>query len=314
MPEGLLRYLLYADTVAVNLALALVVGGLASDSWLSPNSSGWGRDMRTKACTARRGGLVLGFIGLLAMLLLQAQAMTDGTDATIGNATQSLLTSTHYGRAWTVGLVGWSMAAAIAWRTARDSARSGSMLLTAAGLTAFGWSRSVVSHAGSQGDFSAYVAIDWLHLALVSLWVGMVLVAATVRLSSIYSSSADGLAAARWTRSLSSTATVALVGIFLTGAFKTWTSVPSLATLWPSDYGVLLATKVALVAVAAGLGGFNRFFVLPPLLRDLESTGSHAVGHSRDHLTRALRLEAIFLVLVLLAAAVLSSTEPPDVG
>lgn len=59
MPEGPLRYLLYSDTVAVNLALAMVLGGLASEFWLSRTSSGWGHDMARKACRVRRAGFSL---------------------------------------------------------------------------------------------------------------------------------------------------------------------------------------------------------------------------------------------------------------
>jgi hypothetical protein len=34
MPEGLLRYLMVADAVVIHLGLALVIGSLASQSWL----------------------------------------------------------------------------------------------------------------------------------------------------------------------------------------------------------------------------------------------------------------------------------------
>ena len=314
MPEGTLRYLLYGDAVAVNLALALVLGGLASDFWLSPGASGWALNMARRARQVRRAGFSLGLVALLAMWWLQAASMSEVADVAVGAAAWTLLKDTHFGHAWIAGLVGWSLATAATWSVARGSARYGHLLVTAAGLTAFVWSRSVVSHAGSQGDWSRYVAVDWLHLVLVSLWVGIVLVAAATRLPALASPKADGRAAARWVACLSSTATVALVGIFLTGAFKTWASVPSIAVLWPSDYGLLLLVKVGLVLAAAALGGFNRFVVLPPLFRELESEESHAAARWRRHLVHAFRFEAFVLVLVLIAAAVLSSTEPPSIG
>jgi putative copper resistance protein D len=314
MPEGPLRYLLYGDTVAVNLALALVLGGLASEGWSSRTSSGWGQDMARKACRVRRLGFSLGVVALLAMGWLQAASMRDATDVAVGTAAWTLLKDTHFGRVWMAGLVGWCLATAAAWSVDADGAQTRHRLLAAAGLSAFVWSRSVVSHAGSQGDWSQYVAIDWLHLVLVSLWVGIVLVAAAAKLPAVLSHSVDRLAAAQWVAYLSSTATVALVGIVLTGAFKAWHSLPSIGALWTSDYGLLLLVKVGLVVPAAALGGYNRFVVLPLLFHELASAESSAAGRWRRHLVLAFRFEASFLVLVLIAAAALSSTEPPGLG
>lgn len=311
MPEGFLRFLLYGDTVAINLALALVLGGWASDRWLAPVTSGWACDMARKARRVRRGGFCLGAAALSALGWLQASSLSEGADVALGTAAWTMITDTHLGHAWVAGFVGWSLAAAAAWPAASAPARPGHLVLAAAGLTAFIWSRSVVSHAGSHGDWSRYVAVDGLHLALVSLWVGIVLVAAAWRLPSASVSGADGIAASRWVANLSSTATVALAGIVLTGAFKSWAIVPSIAALRSTDYGSLLLVKVGLVTAAAALGGFNRFVVLPPLLRELGSAPSHAASHWRHQLVRAFRLEAVFLVLVLIVAAALSGAEPP---
>ncbi len=314
MPEGALRSLLNGDTVAINLALAMVVGGLASDIWLARNGSGWGREMARTACRFRRGGFSFGVVALLAMWWLQAAAMSEATDVPVGPVAWTLLRDTHFGHAWIAGFVGWLLAAAAAWSFVEDGAQTWRRSLAAAGLTAFVWSRSVVSHAGSQGDWSGYVAVDWLHLVLVSVWVGIVLAAAATKLPGLSSPKTDGTAAARWLGRLSNTATMALVGIVLTGAFKTWTSVPSIGALWPSDYGLLLAVKVGLVLVAVALGGYNRFVVLPPLFRELESAESHVARQWRRHLVRAFRFEALVLVFALMAAAALSSTEPPSIG
>jgi putative copper resistance protein D len=314
MPEGFLGYLFYSDTVAVNLALSLMLGSLASDIWLAPNASGWGHNMALKARRMRRAGFLLGLMALLAMGWLQALSMSDDADLSLGTAAWTLLKSTHLGYAWIAGLVGWTFAAAAVWRADGTGTQLRHWMLAAAGLSVFVWSRSIVSHAGSQGDWSRYIAVDWVHLVLVSLWVGIVLVAAAISLPDTVAPKADALAAVRWVDCLSTTATVALVGIGLTGVYKTWTTVPSLGALWPSDYGLLLAVKVGMVAVAAALGGYNRFMVLPPLLRELQSANTTVVGHWRAHLVRAVRLESVFLVLVLITAAVLSSTEPPGVG
>lgn len=254
---------------------------------------------------------------MLALWWLQAASMSEAADLAVGAAAWTLLKDTYLGHAWVAGFVGWSLAAWAAWFADRNGAQIPRPLrrpLAAAGLAAFVWSRSVVSHAGSQGDWSGHVAADWLHLALVGLWLGIVLVAAATKLPAVEAPKDHGMAAARWVACLSATATVALVGIVLTGAFKTWSSVPSIGALWPSDYGLLLLVKVGLVLVAVALGAYNRFWVLPSLFLDLGSAGGHESRNWRRHLVLAFKLEAIVLVLVLIAAAALSGTEPPSIG
>ncbi len=317
MPEGLLRILLYGDTVAVNLALAVVLGSVASDLWLSPSAAVWGDGMAQRAGRIRRVGFSLGTAAMLALWWLQATSMSEAAELAVGAAAWTLLTDTHLGHAGAAGFVGWCWAAAVVWSADTGGSSTRHLLrrlLCLGGLAAFVWSRSVVSHAGSQGDWSRYVLVDCVHLVLVSLWVGIVLVAAATKLPAVASPRDDGLAAARWMASLSTTATVALVGIVLTGAFKTWVSIPAIVGLWASDFGVLLSLKLGLVFVAVALGGYNRFRVLPSLFLDLRSVQGHAPARWRLHLVWVFRLEAAVLVLVLIAAAVLSGTEPPSMG
>ena len=59
--------------------------------------------------------------------------------------------------------------------------------------------------------------------------------------------------------------------------------------------------KLALVAIAVALGGFNRFAVMPSL------------PASWPRFARVLRVEAVVLLAALVAAAVLANGEPPAV-
>jgi putative copper resistance protein D len=112
---------------------------------------------------------------------------------------------------------------------------------------------------------------------------------------------------------LSSTATVALVAVLGTGGWKVWRLGTSLTDLVASDHGLVLGSKLGLVALAAGLGGFNRIRVLPGLFDDLRTCGSKAEpGPWRRRLKTVLGFEALVLLLVLVAAAVLARTEPPN--
>jgi len=80
-----------------------------------------------------------------------------------------------------------------------------------------------------------------------------------------------------------------------------------------SEYGFALGSKLALVAIAAALGGVNRFRVLPALFDGLSADIREAVIRPwRRRLETVLRLEALVLLLVIVAAAVLAGTEPPS--
>jgi putative copper resistance protein D len=63
-----------------------------------------------------------------------------------------------------------------------------------------------------------------------------------------------------------------------------------------------------MVVLAVMLGGFNRFIVMPPLLSGLR--GNNSVPALRTF-TLVLRVEAVLLLGVLVAAAILSATSPP---
>ena len=102
-----------------------------------------------------------------------------------------------------------------------------------------------------------------------------------------------------------------LIVVMVTGLFKVWRTSPGLTALVSSDYGLTLGSKVALVALAAALGGFNRFRVLPSLFGSLwADSKSEAKALWRDRLKVVLRVEAVVLCLVLVAAAMLAGTEP----
>lgn len=278
-----------APTALLNLALAVAVGAGATSLWLAPLASGWAALQRRRL---RRAGVIATVAAMLAsacLLWLKAAAMGEVALTQAGEATWSLLTATHFGVAWMIGIgaLGVSLLA---------------RRLTLVGLSAFLFTRSMVSHAAGDGDFTLAVFVDWLHLNLICLWVGEVLLSGFLVLAKPAGDRAD---CAAYVESLSLSATIALGGIFATGLFSAWHHLGGLAALTGSAYGLTLAVKVALVLAAAILGGFNRFFVMPKLI---------AGGSDVGRFTFVLRVEAAVLLGVLALAAVLSSTAPPTAG
>ena len=130
-------------------------------------------------------------------------------------------------------------------------------------------------------------------------------------MSSSATSLLDGYHAARYVRCLSRYATVALAGIVLTGLVSGWHNLGSVSALRGNFYGDTLVCKLLLVAAAASLGAYNRFRVMPILLVALDHGNP---PHAARAFKWVLRMEALLLMGVLAAAAVLSASSPPSPG
>lgn len=308
MPEGVLRYLMFGDAVAVQCGLALMAGGLASMIWLRRCASPWARSVAQASRRSCFIGAGITGVASVAALWFQVAAMGDGTLGSAGSMVGMMVGETHYGHAWSAGFVALTAAA-----IGMAALRRFFVPVGAFGLAAFMLTRSVVSHAGVDGDFTLKVLVDWVHLVLVCLWVGMVLLGAFIALRRAPNTQVDAADSAAWVSSLSEAATIALVGIVSTGALKIWWATPSIARLVASSYGGVLLVKLLLVGAAIALGGVNRFFVMPPLLGRLQGVVQTAPDPQRRFL-QVLRMEALVLLLVLVVAAILSGTPNPGEG
>jgi copper transport protein len=94
-------------------------------------------------------------------------------------------------------------------------------------------------------------------------------------------------------------ASVALTVVVAAGILLTWSILDSPGELVSTAWGRLLLIKLAAVGLAAALGGYNHFFVVPQLTH--ESQGP-AAG---DLLRRVVRVEGAVLVVVAAVTAIL---------
>ncbi|MDB5749544.1 MAG: copper resistance protein CopD [Massilia sp.] len=297
--------------VVLNLSVAILVGAGAATLWLRSASSPWAAGMLPRLRKAMLACFALAMVTYVAVLWLEAASMAEVPVAEAFPALQSVITATHYGYAWMLGaaalIVAW---VATALRPGALGPGPGSMLRLAA-LGLFLYSRSIVSHAGAAGDFTWAVAVDWVHLVLISLWVGEVIVAGLITLRSEPAAGQENrVDCARYVEALSTSATIALVGIFVTGVLSAWRGLGSPDQVFGNPYGSMLLIKVGLVLCAAALGGMNRFIVMPALLAQLRRTPFPGRG-STHKFALVLQVEAVILLAVIVAAAILSSTPPP---
>jgi putative copper resistance protein D len=296
-------------TALLNLAVALLTGASVSRLWLDHESSRWADVRRQPVRNAAIVGAVVALSANVVGLWLESAMMAEVPVTEAGAAIWSMLSSTHLGVAWSIGMAGLVLAAVGAFIGNERSTRAA--LLTLAALTVFWYARSMVSHASTEGDFSIRLLADWMHLGLISLWVGEVMLAGAIMMRATDNMArADRRARAAYVASLSSSATFALIGIFVTGIYATWRSLGGLGSLFGNPYGNTLVAKLLLVGIAAVLGGFNRFFVMPAWLLS-ESAGKAVPELLPRRFKHVLWIEAIVLLAVVLLAAWLASTSPP---
>lgn len=300
-----------AVTVALNLSFAVLVGGSAAILWLRTRNSQWAASLLPRLRRALLAATVAAILAYVAILWVEAASMAEVPLADALPAVGSVLTATHYGFAWMIGAGALVMTGATCAAGLRAQTAGAAPAVRIAAIGVLLYSRSMVSHAGAGGDFTWAVAVDWIHLVLTSAWVGEVIVAGLLALRRLPADDDAGRSdCAYYVAALSRSATVALGGIFITGAVSTWRVLESPGDLVASPYGATLLVKVGLVLGAAALGGFNRFLVMPALLRALRASVPPQ-GPASRRFARVLQLEAVILLAVVVTAAFLTSTTPP---
>lgn len=299
-----------AATALLNLAMAVAFGATLSQAWLLRAGSGWAARKRPALPRLLWSMLALAALASVAVLWLEAASLAEVAPADAGPEVLTVLGATHYGRAWIVGACALLATAALA--PFRHRLALGARILA---IVVFFYSRAALSHAVGDGPFSLAVAIEWLHLVLVSVWVGEVILAGLFTLAPVGQANAqDRDDMANYVEALSTSATVALAGIFATGLFNAWRGLGGIGNLAGTEYGLILIVKLALVAGAALLGGFNRVIVMPSLLAALRGAPGGAQGRPARTFVLVLQIEALVLSGALIAAAILSSTAPPTAG
>ncbi|MFW2364700.1 CopD family protein, partial [Burkholderia pseudomallei] len=210
----------------------------------------------------------------------------------------------HVGHAWAVACGGALLLLAVA--LARPSGPlAGALLALATLVVAAG--KASLGHAADSGAFSAAVGVQTVHVAATAVWGGLVIAGGMAVLPALGSSIARG-AMIRIAQRLSGASIAALAFVIVTGALNTVRGTGGdFAALDGSTWGRVLLLKLALVALALVLAALNRFSALPRLRRTASTEDAHTFRN-------VLHLEALAMIGVFIAAAVLSSTAPIAAG
>jgi putative copper resistance protein D len=295
-------------TAALDIALAFVIGALASRELIGPGRTPWASQRRKTLRRCADIGLAVLFLIGIVLVWVQAAVMAEEALPRAIGSVGTFLRQTHAGRASAAGLAVLALAVAGS-RTLRHGRTAA--LLVAGCLGTFAASRSWSGHAGVSGEAMPF-AIDWMHVLGTSVWAGAVWAAAFVVLRPrAPSAKEERTDCAAYVRALSTTATWAVVVVLVTGALGAWRVLGASPNVpLGSSWGVVLVVKLALVAVAIALGAHNRFAILPRLDAELGSERSSA-DRSLKTFAAVMVVEALVLLAVEVAAAALSTTSPP---
>jgi copper transport protein len=261
------------------VGLALLTGGLGFELLVARV-----RDRRVFWWLLAAGVLVTLEVGIVAFLLRAEDALQLPFSAFLYGDLSPISWGTRFGQAFIAMELGFAVVAALvflAWLTERG------VFLWAAfaiGLV-LGSGLSLSGH--SSASTSQSVA-DWFHLSAAMLWIGGLVQLALVR--------RDAVAFRRFSR----LATVCVAVLLAAGTYLSIERLPALPDLWRTSYGHVLLIKLALVCVALLWGALHQFVVLPRV----ETMGGG--------LGRSLLAESAVAMGVLLVAAILVNSKPPE--
>ncbi|KVV16660.1 copper resistance protein CopD [Burkholderia cepacia] len=310
MNDGFVGLLRLVSVAIQNAGFAVVVGALLGSHWLARGASAWQHGIGRRLVATLRIASVVSLLASITAFWAHCALMTDVSMLEAGPPVRAMLAGTGFGHAWLAGAVFMLVVVLLSFvRRARDSRFPFAIWAALAGVAL---ARSNGGHPVDAGLFSVPVWIDWLHLLAISAWVGLVLVTAfgvMPRLTGLPES--ERTTGASFVQSLSDASTYALIVLFATGAYNGWRGVDTPANLLASTYGQILLLKLALVLIAAALGGHNRFFGMPKLLAALKDPAAAMPAGPLRQFGAVLRVEAVVLGGVLMVAAVLVSSALP---
>lgn len=215
----------------------------------------------------------------------------------IGDAGASLanLPGTSLGNDAILRLTPLLLAVGLLVAAVRPSRRLRRILLAATGVLAAMalLVEAILSHAASQSLAPAEIAVQWLHLIAVGLWLGG-LIALLSELRGPATTAKSELA-----RRFAVLAGLGLGAVAVTGAARAAVDLGSIDAFVSTNFGRLVLLKIGVLVPIAALGAFNHF-------RNVQRA-----GRELRPLRRAGSIELALGAVVLLVASMLVNVAPP---
>lgn len=257
---------------------------------------------RRRIVSAARLGAAVAAGAWLVGLPLTVIYQVGGDAGSLGDGSAwSALSATEYGvpAAVVAGLLG---AVVLLGSGAPPRARAaGALVAVAAAASA----PALTGHTRAETPEWLAVALDMLHLAAGSVWLGG-LVALLLVLPDL---AGRGTLAGETLARFSAVAAGLVAVLVVTGSVLAWRIVGSWSGLFETAYGQLLLIKIAVAAAAVGFAAWNRFRLLPAM------QAAPRRRERRDRATIVVRtaaVEAVALVGLLLVTGMLVDRSPDD--
>jgi putative copper resistance protein D len=247
------------------------------------------------------GGAVVLAVADLVLVWLQAASMSGTPLFSAFSAVVTVVTGTHAGIGWAIAFAG-AVLLVIAMASANEK-RGPRLGLFAIGAIVAAAGKASIGHAADAGAFSLAEGVQTVHLLATALWGGVVFAGAWRVLPALGTSLARAFLI-RIAGKMSTMSLIAVSLVILTGIYNAWRGLGgSASALGASAWGNALVVKLVLVATALILGAMNRWSVLPRLQRTASTVDARTF-------TGIMRVEAVLIVGVFIAAAVLSHSVP----
>lgn len=293
-------------TALVNASYALLVGILTAQLWLRPRDNAKGRGVGEKLASAMAVGFGTGLVATLLALWQASATMADVPLPESGPTLWAVFAGTSYGRFGFASFALLAVAAVVHFGLRRRVQSHTYRAAITCALVLSAVCRVATGHAAQTGRVNVATAVELAHLLSMALWLGSVLVAAWVVLPQVARAKGP-VGTDIYLAALSGWATVALAIVLASGLFNAFRVLNAPAELLSTPYGWVLTTKLCCVGVAIVLGSWNRFIGFP---RALAVTPDPCAKNLRT-ITSVVRVESIALLVVLVAAAVLTASAPP---
>lgn len=286
------------SVVALNAAFAWLVGSWLARRWLSTSGV-----PRSEAEALLRSGdiaaAVIGVLGTGAMVWVSAAVMGGVGLQDAKDVVWQMLSMTSIGRAGSISFLAISLV--LVFRLLRSTAEWREWIVLVA-LGSFAFVRASMGHAGENGFWTLPFAVEVIHLIAMGTWTGLVAVSAWKAIGS-GAGQPDLTRMAHYLESMSAAAIVAVTAVFATGLFNAWNRVGTVDNLFASSlYTTALLVKLCFVGMALVLGGYNKVFGL--------ARAQHSTAGLQS-VRLVLIVESVVLLFALIAAAVLTSQQPP---
>ncbi|MCS7287984.1 MAG: copper resistance protein CopC/CopD [Roseiflexus sp.] len=296
MPVALLALL--RSTMLIGAVAA--IGGWVFLSVALPSDSG-GLAVSVRQITISASSLLL--IATLAFFAVHTITVAGSLTP---DAIMAVARDTRLGQAL-VGRIALTLAFIALLRLSNRWSRSGGIILGGLILLTF----SISGHAAATTQPFVSIALDWVHLAAATIWVGG-LTALAVTLIRQSRDAPEPYLVKHALMRFSWIALASVAALTISGALAALSYLRDVSDLWATDYGRALLAKTALFAILISFGAYHlRLVRMQATVLDHITTAIIALVR---RLRRSLPLEATLAVIVVGIAGVLTSLPHPGVA